>query len=210
VGRVRYCDLCKKNVHALDQYSLEERGALWRESGGHVCGMLVGGSAEPVRSRRMILLGALLTAVSPLLAQSGRLRIRVTDITGAVVPGANLSIPGTMITAITNESGEAVLTGVPLREFVISLNAPGFKSLERTVTILGGGEQKLEATLEIGSTLGEVVLVTPSANVVPTGFMPSPHTLDLPSPQPQDLRSLPTLIQPPEHPAKRHWWQIFR
>jgi hypothetical protein len=206
-GRVRYCDLCKKNVHALDEYSPAERGALWRESDGHVCGMLSTSPPEPLRSRRVILLGALLTAVSPLFAQSGRLRIRVTDATGAVVPNANISIKGTSITASTDVSGEAIITDLPVGNSQISITVPGFRIFDSTVTIQARGEQKLQATLQIGELVGEVVRINPEDlseqgnPAVNTIQMPYSQTLDLPQ---------STSPSTPSNPTKRHWWQIFR
>jgi hypothetical protein len=206
--RVRYCDLCKKNVHALDEYSPGERSALWRESGGNVCGMMSKATPEPVRSRRAILLGALLTAVSPLFAQSGRLRIRVTDITGAVVPNAKVTISGTSIAASTDQAGEALITGLPIGDSRVSIQVPGFQNFEKTITVQASGEQRLEATLQIGATLGEVVVV--GVQAAEPSLTPSPQALDFPVsarvPSSPQLLELPS---PNPQTLKRHWWQIF-
>lgn len=208
-GRVRYCDLCKKNVHALDEYSKVERDGLWRESGGDVCGMLASMSFESARSRRAILLGALLTAAAPLFAQSGRLRIRVTDASGAVVSDAPVSVLGTLATATTDETGEAVFTGLRLGDSQISIVVPGFKTFRSTVTIQGSGEQKLEATLQIGELVGEVVTV----EVAGPSYVPSAQALDLPVGLPAGPSYLPapqTPKRPPPQRTKRPWWQILR
>jgi Carboxypeptidase regulatory-like domain len=163
-GRVRYCGVCRKNVHALDELTARERDQLWLESNGHLCGMLTRTSVEPARSRRAILVGALLTAVSPLLAQSGRVRIRVTDVTGAVVPGATVSLLRADDTASrtlkADQRGEAVFTDLPMGDSRISVTMPGFATLHRTVTIANSDEQRIDARLEVG-TMGEVVLIEP-------------------------------------------------
>ena len=70
-GRKRFCDECQTHVHALDQYSVREFEELKRNS-GRVC----------------------FTAISPLMAQSGRVRIRVIDLTGAVILSAAASLLG--------------------------------------------------------------------------------------------------------------------
>jgi len=189
-GRIRYCGLCKKHVHALDEYSGEERGTLWRESGGHVCGMIAAAAPEPVRTRRAILVGALLTAVAPLFAQSGRLRIRVTDITGAAVPNATITIENTETKATTDGSGEAILNGLPLGDSQVSITVPGFMTFRQTITVRGREEQKLEATLQIGGMMGEVVTVVKrEVSEYTAGYMPSPNQLDLPSPSTKPVES---------------------
>lgn len=137
-GRTRYCDACQKHVHALDAYTAKERERLWRESDGHVCGMLAWSSTEPVRSRRAILLGALLTAAAPLFGQSGRLRIRVTDQTGAAVPHSTVSVWGDRENITrqesVNELGEVTLTNLPFGDSIISIAMPGFVTFRRTIT----------------------------------------------------------------------------
>jgi hypothetical protein len=186
-GRVRFCDICHKNVHALDEYSSSEQEALLRESGGHLCGLIAGATPEPVRSRRAVLLGALLSAAAPLFAQSGRVRSRVTDATGAVVPGAEVSQLGkdgkTLRSQTADSVGEVVWTDLALGDTQFQVHCPGFKNLELAVTVLGSSEKSVEAQLEIGSTLGEVITV----DFLPGQPLPEerswiPQTLDLPSP----------------------------
>src|SRR5579862_1965377 len=91
-GRERYCDACRKSVHAIAEYSREERDQIWRNSCGQVCAFLSGESVPVPRSRRAILAGALLTAISPLMAQAGRVRIRVIDKNGGAIPTAMASL----------------------------------------------------------------------------------------------------------------------
>src|SRR5438045_127137 len=118
--RQRYCESCQTHVHAIEQYSAEEWDRIWRESNGHACGYLCEPSAPEARSRREVLVGALITAISPLIAQSGRLRIRVTDASGSVVPGAETSLleSGSKPTRTirTNSLGEAVWTELAMGE----------------------------------------------------------------------------------------------
>lgn len=186
-GRKRFCDECQTDVHALDQYSVEEFAELKRKS-GRVCGFL---AAEPLpepRSRRAILIGAFLTAISPLMAQSGRVRIRVTDVTGAAIPGAEASLLGgdekPTRTVKADEAGEIVLTDLPIGDSRLSVKHAGFKNLPLTVTVRNGDEVSVNVKLEVSdSRMGGAVEARVTAPPAPVA-------------QP----SLP----------KRRWWQIFR
>jgi hypothetical protein len=210
-GRARFCSVCQTHVHAIAGYSANEWNQLWRESNGHVCGLLCGESSSPARSRRAILLGALLTAVSPLWAQIGRVRLRVIDMTGAVVPHANISLLGTndrpIRTATADERGEVLWTDLSLGDSRFLVEVPGFKLRRLTVTVRDANETQVEAVLEIG-TIGETVSIDldqilahgPGLLLEPEQ-MPYAQTLDLP-PEPA-----PTWPAP--NPAKRKWWHIF-
>jgi hypothetical protein len=79
--RARFCATCKTHVHLIADYSPIEWKKVWADSNGHVCGFL-GDSLVPQRGRRAILVGALLTTVSPLFAASGRVKFRVIDPAG--------------------------------------------------------------------------------------------------------------------------------
>ena len=97
----------------------------------------------------------LLTAISSLMAQSGRVRIRVTDATGKVISGAEASLSGANGNAIStghsDEAGEIVLTGIPFGDSQIRVTHPGFKPfLLIGIPILNADELKLEFKLEVG------------------------------------------------------------
>ena len=162
-GRKRFCDECQTDVHALDEYSLEEFAELKRKS-GRVCGFLAGESLPEPRSRRAILIGAFFTAISPLMAQSGRVRIRVTDLTGAVIPDAAAALLGEgdkpVRTAYANEAGEIEFADLAMGNSRFIVQRRGFKNLPLTVTVRNGDEMKVEAQLEVASQ-GVVVPVRP-------------------------------------------------
>jgi len=137
-GRKRFCDECQTDVHALDQYSIEEFAEFKRKS-GRVCGLLASESVPQPRSRQAILIGAFFTAISPLLAQSGRVRIHVTDVTGAAVPQAEATLLGAdgepPRTVKANEVGEIVLTDLPIGGSRLRVQCTGFNYLPLTVTV---------------------------------------------------------------------------
>lgn len=162
-GRERYCSDCQKSVHLFEDYSSEELERLWKESGGKLCGRICAESEPEPRSRRAVLAGALLTAISPLMAQDGRVTFHVTDLTKTEVPHAEikrLDKDGKAHpTLFTDEVGTAKWTDLPLGNTRFQISAPGFAS--KTITLsVGKKEAVAQVQLEVGS-LGEVVVVEP-------------------------------------------------
>ncbi len=83
--RSRFCGVCGRDVHALAAYSESEWAALMAK--GRVCAYSGG-----VSSRRAVIAGALLTTISPLLAQTSQLRVIVTDSSAAAVWQADITL----------------------------------------------------------------------------------------------------------------------
>jgi uncharacterized surface anchored protein len=98
------------------------------------------------------------------MAQSGRVRIRVTDATGAVIPVAQASLLGRddkpIRTAHANEVGEILFADLPLGDCRFTVNAQGFQTQRSTTTLRNGDEVKIEVVLMI-VVMGEVVPVKP-------------------------------------------------
>jgi len=94
------------------------------------------------------------------MAQAGRVRIRVTDPTGAVVPTARASLLGSddkpVRTEQVNESGEIIFTDLPLGDSRIAVVSPGFPTRRLTVTLRNGDEVRVETSLGVGF-VGEIV-----------------------------------------------------
>jgi len=215
-GRKRFCGECQTDVHALDQYSIEEFAELKRKS-GRVCGFLGGESLPEPRSRRAILIGVFFTAISPLMAQSGRVRIRVTDASGTVIPQAQASLIGgdgkPTLTVSANEVGEIVLTDLPIGESRLRVSRPGFKSLALTLTVQNSDELKVDAKLEVGAVGGAVqVEFRGELPLEPPAELP--HQLTLPAPKmvavPPPVVSDPGVEIAQSPRPKRRWWHIFR
>jgi hypothetical protein len=119
------------------------------------------------------------------MAQTGRVRIRVTDATGAVVPNAEVSLLGAdekaTRTARTDAVGEAGLMDLPFGDCRFTVAASGFQTRRLTATIRNGDEVQLGARLELGS-IGEVVVV--EAASVPIKGLPAPTEVSAPSSEP--------------------------
>ena len=96
----------------------------------------------------------------------------VTDSTGAVVPGANVSLTAqdtqATITKTTADTGDFAFTFVPVGTYTIRINAQGFKAFAGTGIALTAGQQIRQAfILELGAVT-ETVTVSGSSPLVNT------------------------------------------
>jgi hypothetical protein len=196
----------------LAEYDLQEIEDL-KKAQGHFCGYLQGESSPHPRSRRAILFGALLTAASPLFAQSGRVRLRVTDASGAVIPDAEASLIGKdekpVRTIKANQDGEILLTDLAIGDARVRVRCTGFDSRVVTVVARNGDEAKIEVSLQVGS-VGTVVTVGPGGSEVQAtsdrqnSFPILPvRTVEVPPQDPAD--PLPSPLRDKKH---KHWWNF--
>jgi carboxypeptidase family protein len=96
----------------------------------------------------------------------------VTDKTGAVVVGADVTVTNTGTNLArsgkTNEQGEYRIELLPVGKYSVAVNAAGFKkSIQNGVVLEIGQTARVDASLDVGST-GDVVEVTSSVPVVNT------------------------------------------
>jgi len=106
----------------------------------------------------------------PLLAQgaSGRLRGQVTDPSGAVIPGATISLKPTVGPAITAKSdgaGNYDFKAVPPGAYAVSVSAKGFTSATLSVEVAAGQDKKLDFPLQIATKEEEVTVESEGAKV---------------------------------------------
>jgi hypothetical protein len=145
-----------------------------------------------VNLRLAIFIGLLVTSLAPLWAQTGRLHIRVTDPTGAVVPTASASLldandrPVRVLPA--NDAGAIVWTDLPLGDSHFWVSAPGFNLFLLDVTIRSGVDENIGAALKVGCL----------------EYGPDVKTVQMPYSDTLDLAEVAPL-----KPAKHHWWKIF-
>ena len=140
--RRRFCGDCGKFVYDTAAYSTEELAAL-----GPICGYVGGETFGPGQSRRAVMAGVLLTTISPLLAQDGRVRVVVTDATGAVANGAEVRIGDRRLK--TDALGVVSFVGLPVGRVEVVASSSGFKIWRGTINVLNGAELKVEARLEV-------------------------------------------------------------
>ena len=85
-------------------------------------------------------------------AGEGSIAGTVTDISGAVVPGATVLVTnGSALTrgANTNAQGDYTVTGLPAGTYNVTVTSPGFQDFQATGFALTDGQQaRLDATLQ--------------------------------------------------------------
>ncbi|MBI4873762.1 MAG: TonB-dependent receptor [Acidobacteria bacterium] len=115
-----------------------------------------------------------LLLVSPVLAQIGTSTVtgRVTDPTGAVVPGVQVTVVNTAtnfrFTAQTNEQGLFRAQSLQPGQYRVTFQAAGFKTIVReSIDLRGGDTLPLDAVLEVGA-LSEQVEITGRAPLLET------------------------------------------
>ncbi len=128
------------------------------------------------RERNMYFRLALLAAASvlPLLGQGDRGVITgtVTDATGAIVPGAQVTViqnsTNVSYKATTSKAGDYTVPSLPVGAYQLKVDVEGFKSyVANNVAVSPGGETRVDIKLEVG-TAQQRVEVMASAQVVQT------------------------------------------
>ena len=106
-----------------------------------------------------------LLSTAPAWAQTitGRIDGRVTDSSGAVLPGATISIvntgTGLTITQVTDDNGTYTATNLPVGNYTVSAELEGFRRAQRTgVQLSADGRLSADFTLGVGQ-LSESVQV---------------------------------------------------
>ena len=116
----------------------------------------------------------LLLVHAPAAAQTtlGRLAGTVLDSSGAVLPGATITLTnqgtGQVQTTVSNDAGVFLFPQVPVGTYKVEVSLAGFKSgIFTDVAIAVGQEYGLTAKLAVGS-VSEVVTVESGMSLVPT------------------------------------------
>src|SRR2546422_3983344 len=96
----------------------------------------------------------------------------VKDTTGALIPGVSITIKhtetGQMRTAISSETGDYIVSLLPVGEYELTTTMPGFKQeIRRGINLVVGQQAVINLTLEPGAP-AEIVTVTEEAPLVNT------------------------------------------
>ena len=120
---------------------------------------------------RTIILAACVSA-STILAQSssGTFLGTVRDSTGAIIPGATVSIlnqeTGFRREIVSNSAGEYELPYVPLGNYTVTCKSKGFKSVDRTgINLQVDQKAKLDFSLSVGE-VNETITITEAPPLV--------------------------------------------
>ena len=113
---------------------------------------------------RIVILGCALSAFLAAQDYRGSLLGRVSDPSGAVIPGASVSAvqegSGLKATTLSNAEGNYILPVLEPGTYTVTVEAPGFKKLVRPqVTVRTGERLELNFQLEVG-TPTETITVT--------------------------------------------------
>ena len=88
--------------------------------------------------------------------ETGSIAGVVHDSTGAVIPGATVTVTndrGVAQTATADENGGYVISGLPAGTYKVSISAPGFKPFEiSTFALTAGQSGRVEGNMEIAGT----------------------------------------------------------
>src|SRR5690242_17282836 len=109
---------------------------------------------ERSRFTRDALVFLFLSATSLAQVPSGGLRGVVRDESDAVIPKAEVSVTnsgtGFRVIAPTNSDGTYAITALPAGEYVVRINADGFRTSELRGIVSAGVESRLDGKLSVG------------------------------------------------------------
>lgn len=152
-----------------------------------------------MKLRLTALLAALVLVVSasPALAQvqTGEITGKVTDNTGAILPGVTITLTGATLiqpqTAASSDSGTYNFPRLPIGTYTVKFELPGFKTVVREdVRLTLGFTAQIDQQLDI-STVQETVTVSGESPVVDTKSTAARTTFDL-----EMLQNLPSARDP--------------
>src|SRR5436190_5270169 len=134
--------------------------------------------------------------VSPLFAQTASLRGKVTDASGAVVPGGSVTVAGPAglkQTAVTGEDGSYAFANLPPGNYTVQASAPQL-TLPSVRVSLKAGAQQLNLQLRVAASKQELTVEEnggPTVNTEATGnasaLVLAGRDLDALSDNPDDL-----------------------
>jgi hypothetical protein len=136
-------------------------------------------------TKRLLALAFLILASTTGLAQTatGNVFGSVTDASGAVLPGASVSISGEAGTraTVTGSDGTFRFLNMDYGDYKVSVSLAGFSTVSRAVTIITGSNSQVNVTLAVGgmSDTVEVSAEAPLVDVKKRGTSTTLSTSDL-------------------------------
>ncbi|HUF02748.1 MAG TPA: carboxypeptidase regulatory-like domain-containing protein [Aridibacter sp.] len=104
---------------------------------------------------------SLIFAAAAFAQSTGTIEGRVVDVTGAVIVGASVTVEaeGFQRNAVTNESGDYSVGGIPAGSYAVTIASPGFAMFTQTdVNVAANGATSVNASLDIEVVETEVTV----------------------------------------------------
>jgi carboxypeptidase family protein/TonB-dependent receptor-like protein len=148
-----------------------------------------------LRNALAALLVALFATVSYAQQQTGEIFGRATDKSGAVLPGATVTVAGPALIqpriTTTSETGSYRVPELPIGTYSVTFELPGFRSVAmQDIRVTIGFSAQVNAELEL-SNVQETVTVTGESPIVDTKETGTKSTFDL-----ETLQNLPSARDP--------------
>src|SRR3970040_1148737 len=104
---------------------------------------------------------------APAQAATGSLQGTVSDVSGARVPGAFITVhrlgDQSKAVPVASDAGEFSFASLPGGEYVVEVRKPGFRIQQENVKLLDGAHESLDITVDIGSVVEEIEIVGKSS-----------------------------------------------
>lgn len=97
---------------------------------------------------------------APLAAQTGTIAGQVTDSTGGALPGAQVSVEGSPLTAVTDVAGSYRLVRVPAGPQILTVSYFGFQPQTVPVEVPAGESLRQDVRVDLVPVEGETLTVT--------------------------------------------------
>jgi hypothetical protein len=148
-----------------------------------------------VRAIAMLAVLTLLAGTATAQVQTGEITGRVTDDTGAVLPGATVTLTSPALiqpqTATSSETGSFRFPLIPIGTYTVKFELPGFRTVVREgITVTIGFTANVNQQLAI-STVQEIVTVSGESPIVDTKATTAKTTFDL-----ESLQNIPSARDP--------------
>ncbi|HWE83420.1 MAG TPA: TonB-dependent receptor [Terracidiphilus sp.] len=96
--------------------------------------------------------------------QAGSISGTLTDPAGAVLRGAQVSIPAKSMLVSTDEQGRFFFSGLQPGDYTVSVSYIGFEKLTKTITVISGTSTTLSLQLQVESQKQSVLVTAGSAS----------------------------------------------
>jgi hypothetical protein len=145
-----------------------------------------------VNLRALLLITLLGSALAPAQTTGGTLTGIVTDPSGGVVPNVSVralhTTTGTLITGTTSATGNYLIPNLPVGQYEVTIEQPGFKAYKRqNLTLAATQVSRLDIKLDVGST-SDSVTVSAESTLLQTESGTLTHNIT-----PTELQNLPVM-----------------